>query len=212
MRGGLKMSYQKRFPADTSLEDLTFLNDKNIDAELYAFLQGLSLGVQTTDGHKTVVYKKDMPTQSKICARLGIKSPKTYRTHLSYLMNKGYVVESDEGYELPEMEHIFFFMPLKTVQYLMDNCKDHVVKIYIYLGQRYKYAMAQGKMYEFTLEELGEHIGLKIKNNSRGYEIINNALELLYNSGLIDYCEYFNGKSQKKKLTAFSFEYSQKDG
>jgi len=29
----------KRFPADTGLDYLTFLNDKNIDGELYAYLQ-----------------------------------------------------------------------------------------------------------------------------------------------------------------------------
>ena len=53
--------------------------------------------------------------------------------------------------------------------------------------------MEKGKNYEFTLEELGNHIGIKVKINSRGYEIINNALELLYNSGLINYCTYFDG-------------------
>jgi hypothetical protein len=71
--------------------------------------------------------------------------------------------------------------------------------------------MSRGVNYEFTSEELGDHIGIKVKNNSRGYEIINNALNLLYNSGLIDYCSYFNGKSQKKKLTGFSFDVKLKD-
>jgi hypothetical protein len=51
----------------------------------------------------------------------------------------------------------------------------------------------KGIAYEFTLEELGNHIGIKVKNNSRGYEIINNALELLSNSGLIDYVSFFDG-------------------
>lgn len=203
------MSFQKRFPANTSLEDLTFLNDKNIDGELYAFLQGLSYGVEGENKkYQTVVYKKDLPAQSKICATLGIKSPKTYRSHLAYLIEKGYVVEQDDSYLLPEMENIFFMIPLQTLKYLNDNCKEHVVKIYIYLGQRYKYALESGRQYEFTLEELGAHIGLKIKNNSRGYEIVNNALELLYNSGLINYCSFFDGKTQKKKLLAFSFEYT----
>jgi hypothetical protein len=48
-------------------------------------------------------------------------------------------------------------------------------------------------MYEFSSEELGDNIGLKIKNSSRGYEVINNALTLLSNSGLIDYVIYFDG-------------------
>jgi hypothetical protein len=33
---------RKRFPADTTLDNLTFLNDKKINGELYAYLQGLS--------------------------------------------------------------------------------------------------------------------------------------------------------------------------
>jgi hypothetical protein len=48
-------------------------------------------------------------------------------------------------------------------------------------------------MYEFTLEELGAHVGIKVKNNSRAYEVINNALDLLENSGLIKYVSYFDG-------------------
>lgn len=110
------------------------------------------------------------------------------------------------------MENIYFLIPLKTLQYLNDNCREHIIKIYVYLGQRYKYALSKGYSYEFTLEELGEHIGLKIKNNSRGYEIINNALDLLYNSDLIDYQSFFDGRSLKKKLIKFSFEYKQKNG
>lgn len=96
------------------------------------------------------------------------------------------------------MEDIYFLIPLKTLRYIRDNCKDHVFKIYIYLGQRYRYALSQGTQYEFTAEELGSHIGIKIKNNSRGYEIVKNALDLLENSGLISYVSYFDGQSQKK--------------
>lgn len=33
-----KKEIKKRFPATTAMEELTFLNDKKIDAELYAYL------------------------------------------------------------------------------------------------------------------------------------------------------------------------------
>ena len=33
---------KKRFPADTSLDKMTFLNNKHINGELYAYLQSLS--------------------------------------------------------------------------------------------------------------------------------------------------------------------------
>jgi len=40
VKGGNLMEkyYEKRFPADTTLEKLTFLNNRKIDAELYAYL------------------------------------------------------------------------------------------------------------------------------------------------------------------------------
>jgi hypothetical protein len=50
---------QKRFPANTALNESTFLNNKKIDAELYALLQSLSY---PNDEGLTVVYKKDLPT------------------------------------------------------------------------------------------------------------------------------------------------------
>lgn len=170
------------------------------------------MGVKDAEGnHFTIVYKDNIPKQSIICDKIGIKSPKTLRAHLNYLIEKGYIIQTEEGnYLLPEMENIFFMIPLDTVQYLKDNCREHIFKIYIYLGQRYKYALSKGTQYEFSLEELGNHIGIKVKNNTRGYSIINNALDLLCNSGLIEYVEYFNGQSQKKKLTKFSFNYIKK--
>lgn len=204
---------QKRFPANTTMSELTFLNDKKINGELYALLQGLSnyeVLDKTANNFVTYIKKNKMPNQSAICNSLGIKSPKTLRNHLNYLIEQGYVKEEDDKYILPEMENIYFLIPLKTLKYLNDNCKEHVIKIYVYLGQRYKWAIEKGIVYEFTLEELGNHIGIKIKNNSRGYEIINNALELLSNSGLIDYVSFFNGQMQKKKLTMFSYEYKSK--
>jgi predicted transcriptional regulator len=46
---------------------------------------------------------------------LGIKSPKTLRNHLNYLIEKGYVIEEKDKYILPEMENIYFLIPLKTL-------------------------------------------------------------------------------------------------
>lgn len=193
------------------MDELTFLNDKNIDGELYALFQGYSQPIEIDGKYQTIVYKKDIPTQNTIMNILGLKTPKTVRTRLNYLIERGYIERLDNGnYLLPEMENIYFLIPLDTLKYLNDNCKDHVIKTYVYLGQRYKQAIYRGVPYEFTLEELGTHIGLKAKNYSKSYETINNALNLLYNEGLIDYCSYFDGQSQKKKLTAFSLEYKKK--
>lgn len=201
---------QKRFPANVDMNILTFLNNKKINSELYAYLQSLSeydVINKQYNIYKTYVLKKWLPIQSKMCQMLGIKSPKTLKTHLNYLIEQGYIIEEEDRYILPEMENIYFLIPLHTLRYINDNCKEHIIKIYIYLGQRYKYALNNGSQYEFTLEEIGEHSGIKVKNNSRGYEIINNALTFLQNSELIDYVSFFDGQMQKKKLTKFSFEY-----
>ena len=198
---------KKRFPATTELNNLTFLNDKKVDGELYAYFQSLS----KYEDEKTYVLKKDLPKQTDICEILGIKSPKTYRTHLLYLIEQGYIIEEEDKYILPRVEDIYFLIPLKTLQYLNDNCREHIIKIYIYLGQKYKFGLVKGSQYEFTLEEIGEHIGLKIKNNSRAYSVINNALDLLVNSRLIDYISFFDGQVQKKRLTEFSFDFKSKN-
>lgn len=213
---------EKRFPADTKLDVLTFLNDKQINGELYAFLQSISDYLvidKKFNFYSTYVPKKNLPTQKKICQILGIGSPKTLRKHLTYLCERGYLIpggtcedDQDVAYYLPELEDIYFLIPLKTIQYLRDNCKEHVFKIYIYLGQKFKMAIREGRYYEFSLKEIGQHIGLKIENYSRGYEVINNALDLLVNSGLIDYAEYFENGVSRKKLTKFSFEYRSKNG
>lgn len=209
----MKKIITKRFPADTSMEIITFLNDKKINGELYAILQSYSFPIELDDGtHQTIVKKKDLPKQSELCKSLGVSSPKTLRTYINSLKDKEFILENEDGdYILPEKENMFLPIPLSTIQYLRNNCKDHVFKIYIYLGQRYKFALSQGRNYEFTLEELGDHVGLKVKNNVQGYKVVNDALDLLYNSGLIDYCSYFNGQSQKKKLIMFSLEHKKHD-
>lgn len=201
---------QKRFPADTVLSYQTFLNDKKINGELYALMQRYSkYEVLDKDKNKfrTYVMKKDLPSQKVIMEALDIKSPKTLKAHINYLLEQGYIVEGDKYYDLPEKEDIYFLIPLETLQYLNDNCKEHVIKIYIYLGQRYKMVEQEDRDYVFTLEEIGEHIGIAVKNHSAGYRVVKNALDLLQNSGLIDYVGYFDGVSQKKKLREFSFEY-----
>ena len=98
----------------------------------------------------TEVIKKDMPAQSKICEKIGVKSPKTYRAHLKYLIDAGYVIEEEDKYILPNVEDIYLLLPLNTLHFILDTITESVIKIYIYLGQRYKYK----NDYVFTQEEI----------------------------------------------------------
>lgn len=58
-KGVKKMSVSKRFPANTSMEETTFLNDKKVNGELYALLQSYSY---PNDKQETIVVKKSLPT------------------------------------------------------------------------------------------------------------------------------------------------------
>lgn len=189
---------QKRFPANT------VLNDKKVDGELYALYQEYSRPVEEDGEYITIVNKKDLPTQTVICAKLGIKSAKTYRSHRDYLVDSGYVIDDAEQgrYILPNKESIFLMIPLRTLQFLNDTIKEQVIKVYIYLGQRWKFK----KDYVFTVKEVGQHIGVKVDNDSRAYTLINNALLCLESIGLIK-VENIGGKPvPKKKLVNFTFE------
>lgn len=199
---------QKRFPANTVLDEVTFLNDKKVDGELYALYQEYSRPVEEDGEYITIVNKKDLPTQAVICAKLGIKSAKTYRSHRDYLVDSGYVIDDVEQgrYILPNKESIFLMIPLRTLQFLNDTIKEQVIKVYIYLGQRWKFK----KDYVFTVKEVGQHIGVKVDNDSRAYTLINNALLCLESIGLIkveNISENIGGKPvPKKKLVNFTFE------
>lgn len=192
---------RKRFPADTTLEYTTFLNDKKVDSELYAFFQQASI---VNSKKEAIVYKKDLPKQADICSAIGIKSPKTLRVHLKYLIDNGYLEEREDTYYLPNKEEIYFLIPLETVKFLHDCVKERIVKIYIYLGQRWKY---KGIDYEFTVEEIAQHIGINLSGHTRNYEIINHSLVCLRNNGLIDYVEFYKDNKPKKRLTNFSLTY-----
>lgn len=208
MKGVEKMkTINKRFPADTKiyterdekgeLIKTTFLQNKKINGELYAFLQTYSY---PNEEKETVVTKSNLPNQTKICEAIGIKSRSTLRTHLNELIKRGYVVDCGSTYHLPNIEEIWIDIPLDTVKFLNDTLKEQVIKVYIYLGQRWKYK----PLYTFTIKEIAEHLGLPLNGNKRNYEVINNCLICLKNNELIDYADFYEGDKPKKRLTNFS--------
>lgn len=202
---------EKRFPADTALkkpnleEFKTFLNDKKLDGELYAYLQSYS----KHDGDiETYALKKDLPIQSEICSKIGIASPMTLRRHLKYLIDRGFVIDKEDRYVLPLQEDIYFMIPLRTLQFLLNNCREHVIKIYIYLGQRWKWSQSRKEPYTFSYKEIATHIGINSKGNEARVNLqIKNALELLVMAEMIEYEEVYVDKVPYKKLTKFSFDY-----
>lgn len=175
----------KHFPADTSLEYKTFLNDPKMDGELYNYLLSMSYGEKETG--LTVVYKNNLPSQEKIGEILR-QSRRTVINHLNYLKEQEYLIDDAENkrYILPRVEKMFFKVPQETIVFLRDTVKDPVVKTYIYLGQRNSFKPGQ---YIFTVKEICEHLGLSY---DRHYKVIKNYLVALAKFGLISYTTFYN--------------------
>lgn len=199
----METEVKKRFPTNPKMDTTTFLNSKRLNGELYAYLQSKSK--PTKDG-LTVVLKKDLPKQSDICKVLGIKSVTTYKTYLDYLIDQGYVIwdKDNRRYILPPQEDIYFLVPLQTIQHILDAFSPNAIKIYLYLGQRNKYKPGQ---YVFTIAELAEHIGVSLTNHTTAYQMINHCLDVLVDSRLIRYTEFFDGAVPKKRLVEFNLQY-----
>lgn len=195
----MKTKNFKHFPADTSLDYSTFLNDSKIDAELYNYFLSLSYGDEKIK--QTIVYKENLPSQETIGTILHI-SRRTVINHLKYLKEKGYIAESDDKkyYILPKVEKMYFKIPQDTICFLRDTVKDPVIKAYIYLGQRNSYKPGE---YTFTLKEICQHLGL---NYERNYQTIKHYLEILGKCNLIEYAEIYENKVPKMKLLNVSTE------
>lgn len=196
---------EKHFPADTSMEMLTFLNNKNIDGRLYAYLQSKSMPVKVSDYYETRVDKFELGTQGEFCEAIQIKSPKTLRKHLNTLIETGYLRNEKNYYVLIQKEDIFFKMPLDTLRFIQNTIKEDVIKIYIYLGQRYKFAASQGAKYSFSIKEIVEHLGLSLNDKNRNF--VKDGLDALMNNELIKFVSYREGKAPKLRLVDFSYEY-----
>lgn len=187
------MNNEKHFPADTSLDYETFLNDSKIDGELYAYLLSQSYGDK--ESGETVVYKANLPSQEKIGQLLGV-SRRTIVNHLKYLKDKEYIIDDIKNklYILPKKEKMYFKVPQDTIDFIRDVVKDPVYKTYIYLGQRNNYKPGQ---YVFTLKEICDHLGLNYQSN---YKTIKNYLIALHKFELIDYIEFYEDKVPKMRL------------
>lgn len=196
---------EKHFPADTSMEMLTFLNNKNIDGRLYAYLQSKSMPVKISDYYETRVDKFELGTQGEFCEAIQIKSPKTLRKHLNTLIETGYLRNEKDYYVLIQKEDIFFKMPLDTLRFIQNTIKEDVIKIYIYLGQRYKFAASQGIKYSFSIKEIVEHLGLSLNDKNRNF--VKDGLDALMNNELIKFVSYREGKAPRLRLVDFSYEY-----
>ena len=192
----------KRFPATVSLEEETFLNNKKINAELYAFLQSHSYPDPETG--ETRVYRKNQPSQKDMAEKIFNVSRNTINNHIKALQEHGFLIDNKTYYVLPPKEQVFFQIDLKLLEFFIDTVKEPVIKTYIYLGQRFKY---KGSDYVFTKQEIAKHIGLGDSLNYSGtYKKINNYLYVLESFGLIKLAYFYEDKTPLIRLVDFKNE------
>lgn len=166
------------FPAGLSMKEKTFLNDDKVNANLYGYLQIKS---EINPKEEVIVKKYNLPTQAEICRSLGIKSPKTLRAHLNYLIQTGYVEDREDEYYLPTQESIIR-IPSRIILKLINE--KHLLKVYIYLALKWQYFQ---KTCHFTLTEIEQNLGIYSSNCSNTNTIIKSNLEKLREYKIIDY-------------------------
>lgn len=186
------------FPADTTMKNRTFLNDPKIDAELYAYLQSIS--EIDPESQEVRVYKKNMQKQSIIATQiLKCSSRNTVGNHLRYLIDHGYLIKKEDYYVLPMAEQIYFRIPQDTLIFLLHTMKVQVIKVYIYLGQRFKYKPG----YVFTIKEVCEHTGVDYNHSSLQ---ITHCLEALEQLQFVKLARFHDGKTAQIRLLDFSIK------
>ncbi|NLM62886.1 MAG: hypothetical protein GX190_01045 [Mollicutes bacterium] len=201
-----------------------FMNRKISDI-LYGYLQSISY--LDKSGKTRFVYK-DHYSPSIIQEYFGIDENGRYKFQrlaitraMRVLIEFGYVreitVEGLKGnyvkaYELPfNVDSIFQIIPLETLKYLLDASNSNVIKIYVYLLNKYN---CFGDKFEFTNKHLlNKCFGVKSNTNSLTNKSLANRLDFLKKLGLIDWCEYvkvYNGKKIKTKRLKFVNKYISK--
>ena len=184
---------RKRFPMTKEF------NKKSTNDWLYGYLQSVS----TVDSDKrTIVYKDKVNlAQLALLAPKNEKNKPPSRSKMSRDFNKlialGFINEIKvvgvkgnmvDVYELPyDKQELYKLIPLETLSYLLDVCTMNVIKIYIYLLNKYQWKLKEDDYYRFSLGEIiRECLGLKSTTHGRDYILVQNCLDALMKLKLIN--------------------------
>lgn len=202
--------------------DNNILQDKSIDLQIYELFQTKSY---ITKDKIRFCYKIGLTQQSlyneyKECYDSNNKkciSFNTFRKYWKTLFDKGMILNGEvsdmsgkdkvKAYILPQDYKTFQFVPLDTMQFLVNATNRNVINIYGYLLNKSKYK----ENYTFTLKELVVN-ALGYNAETSGIEQkAKDCLSLLEMIGLIEYAEIHELNSDnkpvpKKKLIRINIE------
>lgn len=199
------MSKDVKNPRAFSLEE-QFMNFK-IDDLLYGFLRGLSTVRPQVGDQEAREYLpiKQYEKNKRLIANLCGCSTKTIKRHLDRLFDNGLLEEGVETlngkdvsvYWLPPIEGRYQIVEQDMVKYLVSTNSPNVIKIYIYLLNKYKWKRQTNEKYIFTKEELARALGYsESTRTSELYTMLNNVIMSLTLEGLISFrkiqCEIEN--------------------
>lgn len=196
----------RRIPTGENIMD-----DKRYNDLIYAYMQSVSNRVPEKEDR--YVWKNNF--KKKEVAKILKINFRTFQRKFNHLIDNGYVIETEDTYELPKISKWNFYIPLDTLRYLINSANEDVITVYAYLGQMKKSIdeenkrTGENKRAYFTESKLLMFMGYKINrningeviempsNNSKDWSKINDIITCLKNNGLLE-CkeekELYNGK------------------
>lgn len=178
--------YKKQIPMTKEF------NQKNVNDWIYGYFQSISY---VDNNNITFVYKSAI-NQTELASKAPLndsgKQPSKSKISrdIQKLIKLGFIKETKvvglqgnlvDAYELPfEENQLFKFIPLETLIYLLDVGSQYLIKIYVYLLNKFQWKVRLGEYYNFTYKELiTECLGMKSVTNTRDYTTIRNCLDSL---------------------------------
>lgn len=154
-----------------------------------------------------------MPQEKKAMTLIIDKSTKTVQRKIDTLIRNGLIIK--KSIELNGKETLVYEIPQDTkgrykiideelMWYIISTRRLWALKIYLYLLDKYNWKKQEQKeMYSFTCGELAQAIGYTETSAATGTisSIISNLLVSFKREGVIDYKDYYDDKSPRKRLT-----------
>lgn len=112
-------------------------------------------------------------------------SRQTVSTRFKNLIQLGLVEEKIDTYELVKLDNnVAWLIQQELLQLMIDTLSQNTVSTYVYLFNRF-YAN-DNKPFQFTIEQIKNHIGISTTTRSND-EIVSNILFILQKLGIIKY-------------------------
>lgn len=167
------------------------LNDKKLHDILYLLFQSLS--EWDGDLNEERYIPKDNINKSQLAKVCGYKTRNTLYSHINDLIENGYINETEEKYILPNLNSgEYFLIPYDTAQFLVGTQTTNVIKVYVYLANRWMANKQEG--FGITYKKLCEVVNL-YWNDQNNRETISNILLTLHNNFLLTITDpyYYDG-------------------